>query len=566
MKLNSFIKSCAVLISCSLISADISLAGLGGRGGGGGGGFRGGGGGGGISRPSGGGGARPSGNISRPNISAPKPNISRPSQPISRPSIPSAPSSRPNISRPSGGLKPSTLPGNLPSSRPSMPNIQKPNIQRPNTSIPSFPNRPSTLPSMPGNRPSTLPGNLPNAGNNRPSLPGNGNRPSLPGNGNRPNLPGNGNRPNFPGNVPNPGNRPGGGGPRPTPGGLGDFLGMDKPLKPQTLPGNIPNRPGDITQLPNRPGNGNRPDFSNRPGNGNRPDWVNKPGSNNNIINNKPNWVNIDNSTNVNINNRWSKSIYRPGRPTTLPATRPYWNNWGSGVRHHWNYGRYDNCFNDRWWSNHYHGVAGWHYCHGYNRYPWNYWWRRPAWTAYGTWFVWANRYPQVWQQPVYYDYGSGGNVVYQDSYVYIDGQQIATADEFAMSAADLATVAPPADPQAAEQDTEWMPLGTFALSTGQNDTDPSRVVQLAVDRNGIVSGTLYNTQTDQTQTIQGKVDEQTQRVAFRIGDSETIVAETGLYNLTQDEVPLLVHFGTEKVENYLLVRLEEPAEGQAAQ
>ena len=88
MKQFLLIRYCAVLMSCSLISADISQAGFGGRGGGGGG-FRGGGGGGGISRPS--------GNISRPNISAPKPNISRPSQPISRPSIPSAPSSRPNI-------------------------------------------------------------------------------------------------------------------------------------------------------------------------------------------------------------------------------------------------------------------------------------------------------------------------------------------------------------------------------------------------------------------------------------------------------------------------------------
>jgi hypothetical protein len=45
--------------------------------------------------------------------------------------------------------------------------------------------------------------------------------------------------------------------------------------------------------------------------------------------------------------------------------------------------------------------------------------------------------------------------------------------------------------------------------------------------------------------------------VAFRIGESENIVVETGLYNLTQEEAPALVHFGTEKVEDWLLVRLE---------
>jgi hypothetical protein len=37
----------------------------------------------------------------------------------------------------------------------------------------------------------------------------------------------------------------------------------------------------------------------------------------------------------------------------------------------------------------------------------------------------------------------------------------------------------------------------------------------------------------------------ETQRVAFRIGDADKIVVETGLYNLTQDEAPIMVHFAT---------------------
>ncbi len=43
------------------------------------------------------------------------------------------------------------------------------------------------------------------------------------------------------------------------------------------------------------------------------------------------------------------------------------------------------------------------------------------------------------------------------------------------------------------------------------------------------------------------------------------MVAETGLYNLTQDEAPLLVHFGTEQVENYVLVRLAQPEESDVS-
>jgi hypothetical protein len=160
----------------------------------------------------------------------------------------------------------------------------------------------------------------------------------------------------------------------------------------------------------------------------------------------------------------------------------------------------------------------------------------------------------------VFYDYSSGGNVVYQDDNVYIGGQQVATADEFAQSAAALATVEPPATEEDA-QAAEWMPLGTFAVSTSEKETDPTRVMQLAVDRQGIISGTMLNTITNESQPIQGAVDKDTQRVAFRIGDNQDVVAETGLYNLTQSDVPLLVHYGTDRTENYLLVRLDAPPE-----
>jgi hypothetical protein len=39
--------------------------------------------------------------------------------------------------------------------------------------------------------------------------------------------------------------------------------------------------------------------------------------------------------------------------------------------------------------------------------------------------------------------------------------------------------------------------------------------------------------------------DKQTQRVAFTVGENTTNVVETGLYNLTKDEAPCLIHFGT---------------------
>ncbi len=148
--------------------------------------------------------------------------------------------------------------------------------------------------------------------------------------------------------------------------------------------------------------------------------------------------------------------------------------------------------------------------------------------------------------------------MTYQDNSVYVSGQPVATADEFAESAAALATVEPPASDTQAEA-AEWLPLGTFALSTSEADIEPTRLVQLAVDKSGILSGTMYNRETDQADAIQGQVDKETQRAAFRIGESDSIVAETGIFNLTQEVAPLLVHFGADRVENYVLVRLDLP-------
>lgn len=174
-------------------------------------------------------------------------------------------------------------------------------------------------------------------------------------------------------------------------------------------------------------------------------------------------------------------------------------------------------------------------------------------------WFTWSAP-AAAWSEPVYYDYGTGGNVYYENNAVYVDGQEVGTPQDFAASAATLATVDPPASEEEAES-ADWMPLGTFAVSSSQKEVDPTRVIQLAVNREGIVSGTLTNTATNDAQTILGQVDKETQRVAFRIGTSDDVVAETGLYNLTQEEAPMMVHFGPDKVENWLLVRLDAPEE-----
>jgi hypothetical protein len=317
---------------------------------------------------------------------------------------------------------------------------------------------------------------------------------------------------------------------------------------------------------PNRP---IRPGGDNRPGGSyirpitNRP-IVNSPinvgNKVNTVINSQPSWVNINNTTINNINNNWNQAIVnRPGMNNwwgNNPGRYGYWNGWGNAVRYNAAYWHGSNYFTPNWWMNRPFPMCGWHPYHWFPYYPYSYWWQVPVWTNLVGWFNWNAAASTAWAQPVTYDYGAGGNVVYQDNSVYIGGQRVASTPEFAESAAALATVTPPATEQEAAQ-VEWMPLGTFAISTGEKDTQPSRVLQFAVTKDGIIGGTMYNSQTDNTVAVQGKVDRETQRVSFRIGDKENIVAETGLYNLTQKDAPILVHYGKEKTEQYLLVRME---------
>ena len=57
-----------------------------------------------------------------------------------------------------------------------------------------------------------------------------------------------------------------------------------------------------------------------------------------------------------------------------------------------------------------------------------------------------------------------------------------------------------------------------------------------------------------------GSVDKKSQRAAWTIGKNKDRVYEAGVYNLTQEQCPCLVHVGTAKTSQMLLVRMQQPA------
>ena len=159
---------------------------------------------------------------------------------------------------------------------------------------------------------------------------------------------------------------------------------------------------------------------------------------------------------------------------------------------------------------------------------------------------------------PVYYDYNE--NIYYEGDYVYVDGRKVATSQEYYDQAATLADSAPATQDTAAK---DWLPLGVFALSQGETD-ESNMMIQLAVDKQGVIQGTYYNTSTDVKRPIKGMVDKKSQRAAWTFADGKDtdIIMETGLYNLTKDETQVLVHFGPEITQKWRLVRLEQPKSG----
>lgn len=444
------------------------------------------------------------------------------------------------------------------------------------------------------NRPaSARPGGGSLAGNRSPNFTRPAQQPAL----NRPGISGaSGNRPIQ---TPRPGTRPGGQtrpgfdhiASRPSAGDVGNFLNLQynpeanfTANRPAALPAQRPSRPGEggagerfpnrPDRFPDRPGEGgagerfpNRPDrFPDRPGEGgagerfpNRPDrFPNRPGEGGSGERFHSDFA--DNARDrIDQRHDWAQNV----RGDWHDHNQDFWNDFKDDFREPgW---RFD-------YPNLAHGY--YHYRHPYA----NGWWTWATVPVLTGWFTgWG------WNEPNYYDYGSDGDVYYQGDTVYVN-QQPVPADQYALEAQQLAAsgaaqleAEPASQPATSEPSTvpaqdaaaqpgkemEWLPLGTFALSTSADEKTPTRMMQLAVNKQGVINGTLFNTQTKKELPIMGAVDRKTQRASWYAGDKSDIVAETGIYNLTKDETSVLVHFGPDRTEEYLLVRLDPPEEAK---
>jgi uncharacterized protein (TIGR03000 family) len=170
------------------------------------------------------------------------------------------------------------------------------------------------------------------------------------------------------------------------------------------------------------------------------------------------------------------------------------------------------------------------------------------AWTA-ATWPVTAS-FLSIPVSPINYDYGN--TIVYQNNIVYDNGEDVGTTQQYAQQASTIAQKGQEAKPAPSDK---WQPLGVFALVQGEEKTS-NTLFQLAVNPEGIIRGNYYDGLMQTTSPVYGAVDKKTQLAVWTIGDKKEPVFEAGIVNLTRDETPVLVHFGPDKTQQWLLVRM----------
>ncbi|MEC7839963.1 MAG: hypothetical protein VX777_07985 [Chlamydiota bacterium] len=178
------------------------------------------------------------------------------------------------------------------------------------------------------------------------------------------------------------------------------------------------------------------------------------------------------------------------------------------------------NWFGHDYWRDHpnrwYHNVDGVN------------WWRAAAWGTFIGWLPWR------WSEPIYYNYPDEGN--------FDEAEELINN----IPNVNLDTV-------------QWLPLGVFALSQ-DNGASTNMYLQIAVSKEGIISGTYINTTTNTNQPIEGMIEQKSQRAAWKvIGTPDSPLMETGAHSLTEKQSTILVHFPDGSTQQWSMMRLEQP-------
>jgi hypothetical protein len=168
-------------------------------------------------------------------------------------------------------------------------------------------------------------------------------------------------------------------------------------------------------------------------------------------------------------------------------------------------------------------------------------WWKPAAWATLASWGDWG------WSTPYYYD--DGGNAY------------SLTSPEFYAYPSDKINTSTVQSTQTVETTGgDWLPLGVFAVASNLSVlAQTNHFIQLAINRSGEIAGVLYNSLTDTAQDLTGMVDKNSQMAYWLMANrTNAPISSTGVYNLTEDQTPINVHFSDGTDQTWILVRLQQ--------
>src|SRR4029079_18162658 len=106
-----------------------------------------------------------------------------------------------------------------------------------------------------------------------------------------------------------------------------------------------------------------------------------------------------------------------------------------------------------------------------------------------------------------------------------------------------------------------------FAV-TPDGAKEASVMAQLAITKEGVIGGTVFDQKAGKSYNVQGTVDKNTQRAAWSYTNDQNVrvVMETSVNNLTQNESTGLVHYGPNDQQVVEMVRLQDPSADKPAE
>lgn len=184
--------------------------------------------------------------------------------------------------------------------------------------------------------------------------------------------------------------------------------------------------------------------------------------------------------------------------------------------------------------------------------------WKAATWAGVSNWLGWGAGYPY------YYDYAAGS---------YYEYPSYASSSTTYPSTTSTSTTTSTPSYQAPQQYTDnttavadvptnsdWLPLGVFALSQQPGQAaNANMFLQLALNKNGEIDGTYYNTSQNQTYEVIGMVDRNSQEAVMQLSNNaNSPTLRVGAYNLTEDQTQAQLKFTNGTSQNWTMTRVTQ--------